>query len=781
MSDRQRLVASCRGPSVRACLLYLLVTAAAAAEASGLIAPARNPEPALGRRLDQPLVTYGRNAVEPCFADYVPTPEEVDALPVVRLATNEYEPLQLGLYVPAGQKTLTNVTLDVRCDLPHKAGFLYYEPNARRRVLDHGRVYDHRRPSMPLYVILGNTITELRPGRSGAFWVTFGTRDGVTPGVHQASIAITAAGIEPMRREVRIQVRPFALPRPRAAFGCYYRIDRVPVYYGRKYQEMYVRDQAEHGHNCAQIISYFSAFGLDSFQDDGKVPTPAWIVKWRDLFRPNDFERGVIDPTQFLAAQMDLFREAGLTHRDIPVFGVQDNPTGPRKPFVTDTLRRLCIENDWPEILLYMRDEPPAWIGDGFSKEFVDDITEYKRLERGRGVAAMGGESTIAWGHLHDVWIVLGGFPTPEMVREASRQNAEVWTYLHDLRITNAVANRYYAGLYTWGLGVDGNVPYAYHHGEVGQPHPVYLPQEKRPSREQILGFILPSPDGPIPGVGWEGRREGIDDYRYLQLLEARVAAAPTESPVRVAAERWLAQLKRQMERAALRGVLLDFVTVWDLDWMDPDPEVAPEHYGTIREVAAEFIAELPPAPGEAHPTPASHEPPRSGLEGAEFLTRTLAECREALQSGTTAEMRSAACAIALRPTEDLASFPSDALVALLENGDVRVPALRALRAMGSAAVGAIPAIQAQLRDRDPFVRLHGLFALDAMGPPGIGAIAGLLSDTFPGVVGVAAHALERKGEAARSVLLALEGALHSSNPRVRGRVLAAIRAIRGE
>ena len=76
-----------------------------------------------------------------------------------------------------------------------------------------------------------------------------------------------------------------------------------------------------------------------------------------------------------------MFRQAGLTHSDIPIFGVQDNPTGPRKPFIAETLRRLTVKKGWPEILLYMRDEPPAWFDGTFGEEFVEHIKQYKMSE----------------------------------------------------------------------------------------------------------------------------------------------------------------------------------------------------------------------------------------------------------------------------------------------------------------------------------------------------------------------------------------------------------------
>jgi hypothetical protein len=281
--------------------------------------------------------------------------------------------------------------------------------------------------------------------------------------------------------------------------------------------------------------------------------------------------------------------------------------------------------------------------------------------------------------------------------------------------------------------------------------------------------------------VGYEGRREGIDDYRYLQLLETRVDSADAESEAKVAAQKWLRQLKQQVSSAALRGVLLNFETVWDLDWMNPDPEVTPSHYKTIREIAARFITQLPAAPGEANLPVESHELPTGRLEGAEFDGKSLAECLEMLENGTTTEKRAAACAISMRKADELASVPVDALADLLDDPEVRIPAMRALRTMGPAAVGALPTVEAQLKHEDSFIRMHALLALDGIGPEAIDAMAGSVTDSLPGVAALAAHALGRKGPGAASALPALEQALQSPNPRVRNQAIAAVRAIRGE
>ena len=274
-----------------------------------------------------------------------------------------------------------------------------------------------------------------------------------------------------------------------------------------------------------------------------------------------------------------MFQEAELIHHDIPIWGVQENFRCPNKAIVADNLRRLSIERGWPEILVMTRDEPPAWTrGAGrLSPDSVKAMLEWKRIRNARTFTALSGPPAIAWGNLHDIWIVMGGEITPEMMREARRQGGHVFTYLERIRLTDVLLNRYYAGLYTWGLGLDGNTPYCYCMGSgLGMAAGVWLPDHERPSQEMIHSYIVPGPKGPIPGVGFEGRREGVDDYRYLQLLETRIAAAAgAVSPVVQEAHRWLVELKRRIERAAIRGLFgTGYQYYWDLDWVDPQPDI---------------------------------------------------------------------------------------------------------------------------------------------------------------------------------------------------------------
>ncbi|HIA70210.1 TPA: hypothetical protein EYN98_30030 [Candidatus Poribacteria bacterium] len=740
---------------------------------SDIIAPEVNREDKLNQQQDTPFIVYARDYMQPCFADYVPHRAEIESSFTVGVAQNEYEPIQVGIYVPSQRKyPLRNVSLTIHSNIQYEIGCLYYLETARSRQLDQGQVYEGRRPAMPVYLIPKNRINKIEPGRSAAFWITFHPDATVQPGQYEIPTTISVEGEKPRTFSLHLTVHSLILPRPDAAFGCYYRIDRiagcdVPVeievpYRGRKYQEMYALDMAKHGHNTVQITSFFPGFGTDSYQQSGRAKPPSWYHPWLTLMDESDFtDDGLIDPIRFIEEQLEIYKQVGLISLDIPIWTVSEGSSN-RKAFVADTLRRIVIDKKYPEILLYQRDEPPVWPDETFSKEEIEHVKQFKKLGNCRGVAAMGGSAVLAWGHLHDVWIVYGGRITPEMVAEAERQGAEVWTYLHDLRITNPLAHRYFAGLYTWGLRLNGNLVYCYQHGEVGQPHPVWLSDQHRPSKEQILGLVIPSQNGPIPGVGYEGRREGIDDYRYLQLLESRITVASLNSPIRNEAEKWLTELRERIVQSAIDGKLFNHVTVWDLDWLNPSPDLFPHDYYQIRQKTLQYISQLEYVCEEDSTAQmlGSRSFPVSGLEGTDYEDESITTCIQAIENGAVESKRSAACALALRNfgTEEAL----EALVLMLDFPDVRIPAIRAIRSMGVQAISAMPAVGRLLQNTDPFIRAHALLTLEAIGMKAAEGLIRGLKDPFPMNAYLAAVCLGRQGEVAIQALPALRNNLKS-------------------
>ncbi len=770
---------------------------------AGSVAPPSNQEQALGDLTRRTLVVYARDYLTPCFADYVPTPAEAAASFAVSMARGEFEPVQVGLFVPAlGGQDIANVQIKVEHDLPFETGYVFYdESGLKLRPIDVGKPYatypGGRRP-MPLYVVPGDTIRRIKRGASAAFWITFKTDADTGPGQYTGRFTVTADRGSTQTFGIQVEVRPLTLPRPRTVFSMYYRPDRIPGHWSRKYQQLYARDMAAHGMNSAQVVSFFSAFGKDEYLRSGRLPlsqvSNSFIEPWTGLLEPDQYADGSVDPALLVGEQIEIFKKAGLVHLDVPIFTVQDNVQCEHKREIADTLRRLSVENEWPQIVLQTRDEPPhALYGPhALSAETLASMLEFKRLANCRTFTALSGHAAFAWGHLHDVWVVLGGHITPQMVREAQRQGAEVWTYLHDLRITNPLVNRHYAGLYTWALRLAGNAPYAYASYMFEPPpyqastDPVWLPYDGKPSLAQVMGFVLPSPDGPIPGVGHEGRREGIDDYRYLQLLEARLEAADAGSPVVPEARQWLASLRQRVLYDVSEGIYYGrFDGLWGLDWYDPSPRLAADQYDHVRQIATRFIEQLPPAPGEDN-APAPHAErtfPASGWEGAAFDDKSLSQCAAAIRRGDTATKRAAACSISVRRFELLEAAESsaciDALMAFLNDPDVRVPAMRALRPFGAQAAAALPAVHELLRAEDAYIRCGAILVCEAIGTAAVDGLIDALKDPVPANAELAAGCLARLGPLATKAQDAVEALLSSTSPTVRSHARYALNQIR--
>ncbi len=754
------------------------------------IAPEINDEDDLGARLKQPFVLYARDYTKPCFANYVPTPQETETRLTVEMSANEYEPLQIGVYAPSGAKALSNLKIEVDIDIPYECGHLHYDVKGYLwRPYDKGRWYTNYpngRRAMPLYVVPGGTIRHLRPDHSSAFWITFKADPNVSTGVHSGHVTISAPGVPPKTVPINVEVHPFDLPRPKAVFSFYYRIERIagadvpveltPPYREKKYQQMYAEDMAAHGHNSVQIKSFYHLFGTDSYQNTGKTPLlENWATQreyggWRyalALLDPQEYADGTVDPLRLLEEQMAMYQKAGLAHADMPMHA-EGNFSSDNKQRVAETMRNLSKKNDWPEFLFYMRDEPPLR---GWPQDQRDEVFEFKRVADCRGIAALSGAPALAWGHLHDIWIVIGGEITPEMLREAHRQGSQVWTYWDArIRSTNLLSNRFYAGLYTWGLGLAGNHTYCYQHGAVGAPHPVWLADKEEASQPQIMGYIIAGPDGPVPGVGYEGRREGIDDYRYLQLLETRVAAAGSTSAVAEEAARWMANLKDRIQSAAIQGLYgTGLQYQWELDWVDPLPEIEPLEYHQLRMTAAGYISQLPAAPGESNPpiSAAARQFPSSGWEGEPFGDRSLEECIGALERASVADQRAAASAIIFREvdefTPDQTAECIEALTRLVPQPDVRMPAMRALGIFGPKAEPALEALKHQLAAEDPYVRCGAILAIDSIGTAAIDSLILALKDPFPLNSDLAAESLGRMGPDAVRAIPALKQAKASS------------------
>ena len=595
---------------------------------------------------------------------YVPRREAIAAeIPCV-LARGEYKSLQIGVHALTGD--LKNVSLELDSDLEAR---IYRPIDAKVRELLLGYINPIPVGNHDACLDESNAIASIAEGETSFFWLTLHATKGAVVGRRRGRIRIEAEGRPVTELELEATVRPFELARARIAYAPFFYGHRVSWLGGQalpKFTETdawmgaIFRDMAEHSHT--------SMIGL------GRAIPGAAI----------DFSKVPPPENRTFTTLLPLTRQAGLTSPDIPVIVMFHNMTQPetqgglsvhQKNRAMDWYETERRKHGWPELVTYGWDEPV------YPNPELRDMFVPFRGVRMRVGTAQNAIAAYGLGDLHDIWIVFGGQITAEMCAEAERLGAEVWTYSFKVYPVSPLIERYYAGLYVWAHRLKGHTTW-HHYAQDGYKHI----------------WMREGDDRPMPLVGWETRREGIDDYRYLQMLEDCVAANPNKV-LAAEAGNWLNALRARITT--------------DPHKVEPGKPLALAEYDLIREKAAGYIERLGPVPPEQiPPRPVS----RLKDEARPFRDKSAEECTAALASDDISVRRAAAWALSEMGAKAAPAVP--ALANALTDPEVRMPALRALEAIGPPVFQVAEKLAALLKHPDGFVRLGATLALGSMGSP---------------------------------------------------------------
>jgi len=246
----------------------------------------------------------------------------------------------------------------------------------------------------------------------------------------------------------------------------------------------------------------------------------------------------------------------------------------------------------WPELLWYLVDEPAAE-----QRELIRTQAEVvHRVPGARTTTAGVGGGDL--GRFYDVWIQGEAADMEQVVAEARAQGKQAWAYNCSWNGAQPRNDRYYAGYFTWNTGITGNWQWCYSEatgarispeGDVDFGDVTYYEDPHRNC------YVLPGPRGNIPTLGWEARREGIDDYRYLQALREAVRAAEAASDVhRQHLVREASQFLREVARETRRPPQQLPATLTDRIYAHlVHSGLEPARYDAIRARAAGLICRL--------------------------------------------------------------------------------------------------------------------------------------------------------------------------------------------
>ena len=482
-----------------------------------------------------------------------PSAEDFRCQPIVRTVAGEDEPLVLGLWaVRDGQQ----VTLKVeQAPFPVTVRHVEFSPRYVPGSYFGYRIEGGRRVGFANYLPL-KASGQTEAGRNTVFWLTIQAPTDAMPGRYTVDLSLIVDGKKVPAPPVTVEVLDYVLPRADIAYGMYFRPlgkHLPPRYRSAELMRAYWRDMARHGMTSATLYAYQRVHDKSGELHLGGVQ----ILKW-----------------------LDEMIEDGLCTPDVPVMllsgGFVDQSRADHADIVA-AFKAEAAKRNWPTFAWYGPDEPA--VNDKSLAAFQDlqPIRKHYPI-----VTAISDEAAEAYASLLDIWVINAGRLTPKIRRLAAESGAELWNYTCSNRgWGNAPFNRFYAGIYTWAMNLEGNFIWAYTENYAWEG-----------DRNAIFCYVLPSDGGPVPSVAWEARREGVEDYRTLRLLESRIAARP-HNPIAGEASAWLQSVRDKVGWYLARDMPPSLYP-WDGPELYPlCPNFQPAELAHVRRQAADYVVKL--------------------------------------------------------------------------------------------------------------------------------------------------------------------------------------------
>jgi hypothetical protein len=507
-------------------------------------------------------------------------------------APGQYRPATLSIRTYEKMSSTGVMIGDLRCG----ANVL---PAARcqvRRVQSLCRWLDTGRYIRMEYLLRDQAAVAIPAATTQRFWLTVHVPHDARPGVYRGPLAVQCDGRTVAELTLEVEVLPIKLAAAEGMSYFEYFPPHLPKYAKTKeYQRKIFDDMRAHGMTTATAYQY---------------PYPKPDGTWLNL----DTELG-------LRNTLENLKRAGLPQGDRPLIWIGTAQNGDERIYgkVLGEVKKA----HGPELLLYVIDEPETPDRQQAARAVMARIAAFRRAHpewKVRTVTAIGDKGIAAVGDLYDVWICAAHEVTPAVVERARRGGKELWSYICNLCAVDAVNHRYYYGYWAWAAGVKGCANWAYadphFHTRYGNKLTWETLAEHEGEYIPYYCLAMPEPDGPVPTIGWEAVREGIDDYRYLLTLRQLIDRARRQGRTSAAekGEKVLQEVTGRIDVAALGRAqqwALDYGKAKHIQWPahfdrpPPQDDLALEDYDRLRYKVALAIVELSrEAPFRQSPSP---------------------------------------------------------------------------------------------------------------------------------------------------------------------------------
>ena len=522
-----------------------------------------------------------RNWMQLVYPSMYPTRGETSQELTCRLSPDEYEPVTFSITSLRG---LRDLKVGIAGNLRGPEESVLQAGNVTVGVvrtitrwltsgkpLKPGQRYE-RRP----FFVFPNHPVNIPARETREFWLTVFAPPNLPPGRYTGSVNVSASGAAAFELPLHVDVLPIKLALPEVTYGMYYRHQKqLPEFQNDEFFRRSLADMKAHGMNSFSVYA-----DLTEKKADGTLALNA------DGGSPYHYK----DRSCGLNWQMNFLGECGLLSSSHPLLLLADWSFYNNVELV-ESLKAYRIQKNWPEFLIYLVDEPSSPKRRELAKKLNDLVHKVGGV---RTVTAMGKPKDLA--SYYDVWITTGTQIDSDLVALCEKMEKEMWSYICTWNGCQPRNDRFYAGYNMWTERIRGNWLWCYTEG-VGLP-PDGKVKLRLPGYEDPwnVTYVLPSRDANIPTLGWEARREGVDDYRYLQTLREAARRALNSEDERsrrqaLAAESFLKDVEQRTRIPARKGRCASYPEYAYGFLMHPD--LKPEDYDDIRRRAADHIVKL--------------------------------------------------------------------------------------------------------------------------------------------------------------------------------------------
>jgi hypothetical protein len=456
---------------------------------------------------DEDFLFFVRNYLKMVFPESLPKEDEIKKEIETFATLGEYEPV---LFCIRSKKDIKNLEI--------KMGDLINEKNKIPAENIEVRIINYLPKKMNGGGILAPVLLsnfekiDLSKDYTYGFWLTFKIPENVKGGIYKGKLIMKG---ENFYKEipVNIEVFPYKLKEPDIFWGMFDGVKHfLPNYYNEDYFERKFKDMREHG---MTTVFMFGASIPVKFDENKNInlnldEKSDW-VRMMNAYKKVGFSKLIVLNTTIFEFPKELNLEQNF------------------EKIYKDSLKiykEISSKNRWPEIYIQPVDEPFSGGRISIAEKFLKILKEenFITVADQVGVASESDFKKVypyvdIFVYNCGPFIKLGEIYESERweyhLNKLKKDNKKVWYYSFDSSGWNPESMRFAYGLLLYLTGGEGMITYAYQRPYYADGKEMYNDLNV-PKNNYIHYYPEWDKNFSGPTTGWEGAREGIDDYKYI-------------------------------------------------------------------------------------------------------------------------------------------------------------------------------------------------------------------------------------------------------------------------